>query len=42
VDDAVRAFNAALDLRPGASDVATIRAAIDKIHLPDEDLEEEL
>ncbi len=42
LEDAVRSFHLALDLKPSAADVAIIKGAIDKVHLPDEDLDEEV
>ncbi|KAF3685359.1 Cell division cycle protein 27 -like protein B [Capsicum annuum] len=40
-DKAMLHFGVALDLRPSATDVATIKAAIEKLHVPDE-MEDEL
>ncbi|KAM0005795.1 putative tetratricopeptide-like helical domain superfamily [Helianthus debilis subsp. tardiflorus] len=35
-DMAMLHFGRALDLKPSATDVATIKAAIEKLHVPDE------
>ncbi|PKI38223.1 hypothetical protein CRG98_041393 [Punica granatum] len=35
-DKAMLHFGLALDLKPSATDVATIKAAMEKLHLPDE------
>ncbi|KAJ0455840.1 putative tetratricopeptide-like helical domain superfamily [Helianthus annuus] len=35
-DMAMLHFGLALDLKPSATDVATIKAAIEKLHIPDE------
>ncbi|KAH0704688.1 hypothetical protein KY290_020032 [Solanum tuberosum] len=40
-DKAMLHFGVALDLKPSATDVATIKAAIEKLHVPDE-MEDEL
>ena len=39
--EALTALNAALDLQPPASDVALIKAALDKLHLDDHDPSED-
>lgn len=41
-DAALTSFNIALDLKPAAADRASIKSAIDKLHLAEEEEEEEL
>jgi anaphase-promoting complex subunit 3 len=41
-DAALTAFNTALDLQPGAAERAGIKAAIDKLHLAEDEEDEEL
>lgn len=42
VDDALSCYDAALDLQPSSADAALIKAAIDKVHVADDDEDEEL
>jgi anaphase-promoting complex subunit 3 len=42
VDKALAAFQVALDLRPSTADKAQVKAAMDKVHLSDDEEEEEL
>ena len=42
VDKALAAFQVALDLRPSTADKAQVKAAMDKVHLSDDEDEEEL
>lgn len=41
-DAALHALNTALDLKPAAAERAAIKAAIDKLHLAEEEEEDEL
>lgn len=41
-DKALAALNIALDLKPSATDRAAIKAAIDKVHMSEDEEEEEL
>lgn len=42
LDAALAAFNAALDLQPSAADATLIKSAVEKLHVSDENEEDEL
>lgn len=42
VDAAMEHFNAALDLKPSSTDQNLIKSAIEKLHVDDDEVEDEL